>query len=63
MAQVFRTQAYVGGGTNTGQALDRVRIEDLPLSRNNSIKYVMVFTDGQSGDSKGSNVYFVNKNF
>jgi len=28
----------------------RVRLEDIPLARNDSTKYVMVFTDGESTD-------------
>ena len=31
--------------------MNSVRIEDIPTARNDSIKYVMVFTDGRSGDS------------
>ena len=31
--------------------MDSVRIEDIPTARNDSIKYVMVFTDGQSSDN------------
>ena len=51
VADKFETQPYESGGTNTGAALNAVRIEDIPMARNDSIKYVMVFTDGQSGDS------------
>ena len=30
--------------------MQRVRLEDIPLARNDSTKYVMVFTDGESTD-------------
>ena len=43
----FINQAYNSGGTNTAEALRQTRVVDLPMARN-GLKYVMVFTDGQS---------------
>ena len=50
VASVFKNEPFNGGGTYTADALEQVRIEDIPLARNDSIKYVMVFTDGASSD-------------
>jgi len=46
---VFIGESYDGGGTHTADALRRIRIEDVPLTRYIQT-FVMVFTDGQSND-------------
>ena len=50
VASVFKNEPFTSGWTYTADALEQVRIEDIPLARNDSIKYVMVFTDGASSD-------------
>ena len=50
VASVFKNEPFTSGGTYTADALEQVRTEDIPLARNDSIKYVMVFTDGASSD-------------
>ena len=50
---VMPTPAFNGGGTDIAMALEQVRIQDMPRTRNGR-KYVMLFTDGQSsGDIVG----------
>ena len=48
-ADSFINQTYHSGGTNTAYALEQTRLVDLPLARN-GLKYVMVFTDGESNN-------------
>ena len=47
VADIFKTLQWLGSGTDTGGALERVRTEDLELTRGNTT-IVMVFTDGVS---------------
>ena len=50
MILVFEKEPFSGGGTDTAGALQKVRTEDVPMTR--KIKtFVMVFTDGQSGQN------------
>ena len=51
VASVFENEAYTSGGTHTAEALRRTRETDIPRARRGK-KYVMVFTDGVSDDSK-----------
>merc|ERR1719431_1997173 len=48
VADKFRNQRYIGGGTNTAQALTKTRVEDIPMARSKNSTFVMVFTDGHS---------------
>ena len=45
----FISYPYYSGGTDTANALKKVRVEDIPMTRD-GLKYVMVFTDGQSNN-------------
>ena len=47
VANVFTNLDHIGGGTFTGEALERVRTEDIIKTRNGTT-YIMVFTDGES---------------
>ena len=47
VANAFKNLAYIGGGTDTAGALERVRTEDIQKTRG-GIEKIMVFTDGAS---------------
>lgn len=49
VGEIFINYPYYKGGTNTGGALQAVRLEDVPMTRNESV-YILVFTDGQSNE-------------
>ena len=50
VANVFENEGFTGGGTYTAEALNRVRVIDVPTARSGK-KYILVFTDGKSSDS------------
>ena len=56
VGDIFINYPYNSGGTDTAQALEKVRTEDIPTARkeNYIAKYVMVFTDGKSGDKSAT---------
>ena len=47
MKSVFKNESYDGGNTYTAEALQRVRKEDVPITRHGQT-FVMIFTDGKS---------------
>ena len=52
VANVFSAVPFNSGGTATADAIKAVRQVDIPTARQDELKYVMVFTDGQSNSGQ-----------